>query len=88
MPRWRRRPTRPRAAERGVGRADQPPDPTFADGAEAELLKALAYYARRRSGLGLAFLAAVEQTVARAAEAPGAGAPLGGSGGARRAEAA
>lgn len=55
------------------------PEPTFADGAEAELLKALAYYARRRPGLGLAFLAAVEEAVARAAEAPAAGSPLGGA---------
>jgi plasmid stabilization system protein ParE len=56
-----------------------PPEPTFADAAEAEFLKALAYYAHRRPGLGVAFLAAVEQTVARAAAAPAAGAPLGGA---------
>ena len=68
-------------AERRAGPAESepPPDPTFADAAEAEFLKALAYYARRRPGLGVAFLVAVEQTVARAAQVPAAGAPLGGA---------
>jgi plasmid stabilization system protein ParE len=62
-----------------AGPAGRPPaEPTFAPAAEAEFLAAIRYYARQRPGFGAAFLAAVEASVAKAAAAPEAGAPLGG----------
>lgn len=65
--------------ERNAPPDDRPLDPTFADGAEMEFLKAIARYSRWRSGLGARFLAAVEQTVARATAAPESGVVLGGT---------
>ena len=64
-------------ADAGAG-GRTPAEPTFAPAAEAEFLAAIRFYARQRPGLGAAFLTAIETTVARAAAAPGAGAPLGG----------
>jgi len=54
-----------------------PATPEFHPEARAEFDRAADRYEQQRSGLGLSFVAAVQSTVSRCAEAPQQGAPLG-----------